>query len=629
MNRLPRILALVGAELRAALRDTSTTASLLLFTAVVGFVGPAGEAVIAHLQALKAEAAAEQDSDDNRTHWSCEPGVMLTVAAVGDVPGWLSWPDPLVEPEAADVLLRFGPEPADGEQEIELVQLSKAGGFPSVKDCLSLRLRQERRRRLASLGVTEEPFSVVSVDAPTVPDDGVRPSPPIPLGATLAGGLAVLLVSSFMETGPRARAAGWLETWMILPGRRSDLVVAWWLYGLVMGAIGLPLLLLGDALGHAVVGGSPSAAVPWGLLPVLVMLMSAVGVRAFLDVADVRAALVRTVPVLLLIFASVGAALLVEQRWPGLGCLVPIGGLGLVLAGQASGALLTGGVSLLLTALVLANSSRHLDHLAVTRGAMSSTAARRARGDYLPEALLLVLVGVGGSTSWAPPELLLPDVVVRTGLGLTLFFLLPAVFVSVPLRLDRRRLLSWRPPPLRAWAFLPLVVGGTLSGGFLLWKAAQEVLPDTGLVDAYTDTMASFDTPLGLFVVSVIPAFAEELLFRGAVLGLLRKRLPAWAAVLLQALAFALLHGMAARLPYTLLLGALFGLMVVRTGSLWPGIVAHLAHNLLSTQLDERFVLAVLASPLAPAMAVIGVVAVWAAGGWRLRPMRGFSRSAG
>ncbi|RME28451.1 MAG: CPBP family intramembrane metalloprotease, partial [Deltaproteobacteria bacterium] len=238
-----------------------------------------------------------------------------------------------------------------------------------------------------------------------------------------------------------------------------------------------------------------------------------------------------------------------------------------------------------------------------------------------PEALLLVLVGVGGSTSWVPPEMLLPDVVLRTALGLTLFFLLPAVFVSVPLRLDRRQLLSWRPPPARAWAYLPLVVTGTLSGGMLLWKAAQELFPDTGMVEAYTDTMASFNTPLGLFVVSVVPAFAEELLFRGAVLGLLRKRLPAWAAVLLQAVAFALLHGIAARLPYTLLLGGLFGVLVVRTGSLWPGIVAHLAHNLVSTRLDEHFVAAVLATPLAPAMAVIGVWAVWASGGFGLRPV--------
>ncbi|RME23380.1 MAG: hypothetical protein D6798_13580, partial [Deltaproteobacteria bacterium] len=396
MSRGRRVGALVGAELRAALRDTLTTLSLLLFTAVIGFVGPASEALLAHVQALRDEAAAEQDADEHRTDWACQPGVMLTVAAVGDVPDWLAWPDPLVEPEAADVLLRFLPRKGPGRQRIEVVQLSRAGGLSSVRECLALRVRQERRRRLAALGITEEPGRVVEVVAPFVPEDAPPSSPPVPLGATLAGGLAVLLVSSFMETGPRARAAGWLETWMVLPGHRSDLVIAWWIYGLVMGAVGVPLLLLGHTLGQFAVGAGSPSAVPWVLLPVLVALMSAVGVRAFLDVADVRAALVRTVPVLLLVSATVGAALLVEHRWPGLGGLVPVGGLGLVLAGQAPGAAPAALVSLVLTALLLVNSSRRLDDLAVTRGAMTATAARRARGDYLPEALLLVLVGVGG-----------------------------------------------------------------------------------------------------------------------------------------------------------------------------------------------------------------------------------------
>ncbi|MCK6502259.1 CPBP family glutamic-type intramembrane protease [Myxococcota bacterium] len=102
-------------------------------------------------------------------------------------------------------------------------------------------------------------------------------------------------------------------------------------------------------------------------------------------------------------------------------------------------------------------------------------------------------------------------------------------------------------------------------------------------------------------------------------MGLLRRGWPPWAALVGQAALFALAHGLAVRLPYTFGLGLLFGLLTLRTGSLWPAIVAHAAHNLLAATLGER-----LPGPEQPwpwLLAALGLVAVGLAG--RTRPDAG------
>jgi sodium transport system permease protein len=82
-----------------------------------------------------------------------------------------------------------------------------------------------------------------------------------------------------------------------------------------------------------------------------------------------------------------------------------------------------------------------------------------------------------------------------------------------------------------------------------------------------------------LLCLAIVPAFAEELAFRGVMLGLLRARLSIGSAILIQAIAFGLLHGSVFRLLPTATLGLFLGILAVRTRSLWPGIVAHALSN--------------------------------------------------
>jgi membrane protease YdiL (CAAX protease family) len=88
--------------------------------------------------------------------------------------------------------------------------------------------------------------------------------------------------------------------------------------------------------------------------------------------------------------------------------------------------------------------------------------------------------------------------------------------------------------------------------------------------------------PPALLLLALLSGVAEEVFFRGFLQSLLALSLGAW-AVLLQALLFALLHPAPRKaFAYTLYTGGaglLLGLAYLLTGSLIPGILAHVLHN--------------------------------------------------
>ena len=108
----------------------------------------------------------------------------------------------------------------------------------------------------------------------------------------------------------------------------------------------------------------------------------------------------------------------------------------------------------------------------------------------------------------------------------------------------------------------------------------------TGLVNAPVSPLPQAEGPLGMalmvLAVAVLPAVAEELFFRGAVLTNLLRAGSRWQALLLTTLMFALLHGSLAGLPGHLLISLLLTLMMMHSGQLAVPIIAHMAYNLLA-----------------------------------------------
>ncbi len=138
--------------------------------------------------------------------------------------------------------------------------------------------------------------------------------------------------------------------------------------------------------------------------------------------------------------------------------------------------------------------------------------------------------------------------------------------------------------------FAPGALAGAVLVGLSAWLViVQLVVPVQEAIapmpqelvrqlEEATTPDAAFILVLLAFVVT--PAICEELLCRGALLHAFLPRLGPTRAVLLSSLLFALLHLSFYRLLPTLLLGVLFAVITLRSGSVVPAMVAHALNNL-------------------------------------------------
>lgn len=248
-----------------------------------------------------------------------------------------------------------------------------------------------------------------------------------------------------------------------------------------------------------------------------------------------------------------------------------------------------------------------------------------------PRASLLLLVGVallylvGG----VPLQLLLGEV----GLGLAqlLFLLGPAVAFVVAGGYDPVRTLSLRLPPRGAiFGGLILLAGATPLAWYIAWLQSFVLEVPVEMLEAMSALIIT-DNPWRvlwlLVLVALIPAVAEETLFRGALLGGLRSRMSVLPAVLLCGFVFGLFHlgpGTAFRFLPTAWLGVVLAWVVWESRSLLTGIVLHFVNNaaivLLTVVPATREVASdtegpppLLLFPVALVLLVVGVRAVRAA----------------
>ncbi|MFW5706742.1 MAG: CPBP family intramembrane glutamic endopeptidase [Bacteroidota bacterium] len=99
-----------------------------------------------------------------------------------------------------------------------------------------------------------------------------------------------------------------------------------------------------------------------------------------------------------------------------------------------------------------------------------------------------------------------------------------------------------------------------------------------------TRAFLSVETTRGLlfnlFMIAVIPAIGEELMFRGVLMRIFIRWVKSpHLAVWITATLFSLIHLQFFGFLPRLILGILFGYLVIWTGSLWPAIIAHFVNN--------------------------------------------------
>ena len=90
---------------------------------------------------------------------------------------------------------------------------------------------------------------------------------------------------------------------------------------------------------------------------------------------------------------------------------------------------------------------------------------------------------------------------------------------------------------------------------------------------------------LNAVVLAVLPCIFEELVFRGFILGSLRRYGDGF-AILISSLLFGLLHQNLVQIPFAIILGLGFGFIVVKTGNLWAAIILHFLNNFLSVTME-------------------------------------------
>lgn len=143
----------------------------------------------------------------------------------------------------------------------------------------------------------------------------------------------------------------------------------------------------------------------------------------------------------------------------------------------------------------------------------------------------------------------------------------------------------------RRWAVLSPAYLRTRQWGVFFWSAIaslgtlipsvwlSEQLPD--LPDTMKETFrAIIGNDYGYFMLCLFAPFVEEVVFRGAILRALLSGLKnRWAAILLSAVIFAVVHANPAQMPHALLIGILLGWMYHRTGSILPGVALHWVNN--------------------------------------------------
>jgi membrane protease YdiL (CAAX protease family) len=117
-----------------------------------------------------------------------------------------------------------------------------------------------------------------------------------------------------------------------------------------------------------------------------------------------------------------------------------------------------------------------------------------------------------------------------------------------------------------------------LSGIERWMKNAEEA--GAKVTKAFLDMHSISELLVNFFIVALLPAFGEELLFRGALFRILKRLTQnGHAAIWISAILFSAMHMQFYGFLPRLMMGVFFGYLVLWSGSLWLPVTAHLTNN--------------------------------------------------
>ncbi|MGN0558055.1 MAG: lysostaphin resistance A-like protein [Acutalibacteraceae bacterium] len=167
------------------------------------------------------------------------------------------------------------------------------------------------------------------------------------------------------------------------------------------------------------------------------------------------------------------------------------------------------------------------------------------------------------------------------------FFVCPLIFCKIS-KIDLNSVLPFKRvkvSELTAFIFIGLAVC-TLSN-----YACDIIIKEFGLFGISNNidfSQASDDIGMNIIALlstAVEPPLAEEFLFRGVILGVLRRYGDGF-AVLMSSILFGLMHGNFVQIPFAFIVGLILSFVTVRANSLLPAILIHFFNNFLAVFYD-------------------------------------------
>jgi sodium transport system permease protein len=166
-----------------------------------------------------------------------------------------------------------------------------------------------------------------------------------------------------------------------------------------------------------------------------------------------------------------------------------------------------------------------------------------------------------------------------------LLIALPTILVIWFFQLDYRAVLRLNRPTWSA-GLGALFIGLSLwlIASFYLMKLQHIILPDGAgfaklMAEYFQLERSRVPIPIFLLLYALSPAICEELLFRGLILSSLQSRWRPWSALLVSALIFGFFHMSVYRLLPTMFLGFVIAWTVMRSDSIFCGMLIHAMTN--------------------------------------------------
>lgn len=114
--------------------------------------------------------------------------------------------------------------------------------------------------------------------------------------------------------------------------------------------------------------------------------------------------------------------------------------------------------------------------------------------------------------------------------------------------------------------------------GIFACDILEEILDLPNLIEMELTGMAK--TAIGMLSIGVLGPICEEFIFREAVLGyMLRNNVNTWVAIICSGIAFGLVHGNPAQIPFAAAMGVVLGYIYYRTGNIIVPSIIHILNN--------------------------------------------------